>query len=68
MASGLDAAVARFGKAGLSEAEVERMSGRALVECLVASGVSRLSAERIVAIERGTAAPGRARIHMQSRR
>jgi hypothetical protein len=41
---------------------------RALVQRLVAEGASRLTAERIVAIERGDAEPGRARRHPQSRR
>jgi len=35
---------------------------------LVADGASRLTAERIIAIERGDAEPGRARRHTQSRR
>jgi hypothetical protein len=40
----------------------------ARVERLVASRVSRLTAERIVAIERGDAAAALARRHAQSRR
>ena len=51
-----------------SEGETNRRDRLALVERLVASGASRLTAERIVAIERGEAAPGRARRHTQSRR
>jgi hypothetical protein len=39
-----------------------------LVERLVAGGASRLTAERMVAIERGEAEPGRARRHAQARR
>jgi hypothetical protein len=39
-----------------------------LVQRLVAEGASRLTAERIAAIERGDAEPGRARRHPQSRR
>ena len=39
-----------------------------LVERLMAGGISRLGAERMVAIKRGLAEPGRARTHMQSRR
>jgi hypothetical protein len=39
-----------------------------LVDHLVAGGASRLTAERIVAIARGGAEPGRARRHTQARR
>lgn len=45
--------------------EVKALSN---VEQLVAQGTSRLTAERIVAIERGDAEPGRARPHTQARR
>ena len=38
------------------------------VERLVAGGASRLTAERLVAIERGDAEPGRARRHALARR
>jgi len=58
---------ARFGKLELSgdEATVTRAT---LVERLVEAGASRLTAERIVAIERDGAQPGRARPHSQARR
>jgi hypothetical protein len=46
---------------------VKKLGGAAAVERLVAGGASRLTAERIVAIERGLAEPGRARRHVTSR-
>lgn len=54
----------RFGKVEISAADVKALSN---VEQLVARGASRLTAERIVAIERGDAEPGRARPHTQAR-
>jgi len=48
-------------------ADVKKLSGAAAVERLVADGTSRLTAERIVAIEQGLAEPGRARRHVMSR-
>jgi hypothetical protein len=60
--------VARFGTLILSQAEAKRLHRLARVERLVASGASRLTAERIVAIERGEAEPGRARRHTPPRR
>jgi hypothetical protein len=47
---------------------IKQLSGSARVEMLVAGGASRLTAERIFAIERGDAEPRRARRHTQSRR
>jgi hypothetical protein len=44
------------------------MSNAAIVAMLVASGTSRLTAERIVEVERDGADAGRARAHLQSRR
>jgi CelD/BcsL family acetyltransferase involved in cellulose biosynthesis len=46
---------------GLELSDAERVAR------LVESGSSRLTAERIVAIERGTADPGRARRHTPTR-
>jgi hypothetical protein len=58
---------ARFGPTDMTEAD--KSSGAAvLIERLVASGVSRLSAERMVSINSGSAEPSRARARMQSRR
>jgi hypothetical protein len=47
---------------------VGALSNQAIVERLVESGVSRLSAERIVAVQRGGVEPGRARRHAQGHR
>jgi hypothetical protein len=44
------------------------MSNAAIVAELVATGSSRLTAERIVAVAREGAECGRARSHLQSRR
>jgi hypothetical protein len=52
----------------LAVKEMQALSNAMVVERLVDSGVSRLSAERIVEIERGTVEPGRARTHTMSRR
>ncbi|HWB56621.1 MAG TPA: hypothetical protein VG479_06775 [Gaiellaceae bacterium] len=60
--------VVRFGSVEISDADVQRLSGAALVDRLVAGGISRLSAERMVEIEQGTAEAGRARAHAQARR
>jgi hypothetical protein len=48
--------------------EMKELSNAMVVERLVDRGVSRLSAERIVEIERRAAEPGRARTHAMSRR
>ena len=58
----------RLMKLTFSEAEAERLGRLVRVQVLVAGGASRLTAERIVAIELGEAEPGRARRHPQSRR
>ena len=57
-----------FGKLELSAAQASAMSNAAIVAMLVASGTSRLTAERIVEVERDGADAGRARAHLQSRR
>lgn len=51
-----------------SETDANRLEDSAFVERLVADGASRLTAERIVAIQQGGAEPGRARRHTQARR
>lgn len=51
-----------------SESELRLLSANVLVGRLVARGVSRLTAERFVEIQRGNAEPGRARSHPVSRR
>ena len=47
--------------------DVSRLTDAGFVERLIEAGASRLTAERIVAIERGAAEAGRARAHSQSR-
>jgi hypothetical protein len=59
--------VARFGSVVITEVELRMLSSPALVDRLVDNGISRLSAERMVAIERGDAEAGRARRHTQAR-
>ena len=58
----------RFGTIEIAEAEAKRLSSTTLVERLVAGGASRLTAQRIIEIERGSAEPGRARPHTTARR
>jgi hypothetical protein len=60
--------VARFGGVEISEVQLRMLSSSALVDRLVDSGISRLSADRMVAIERGGAEAGRARRHTQAHR
>jgi hypothetical protein len=52
---------ATFGRLTLPAAEANRLSDRALIERLVESGRSRLTAARIVETTRGQAEVGRAR-------
>jgi len=59
--------VARFGRVEIPDADLARLTNAAFVERLVERGVSRLTAHRIVAIERGKDEPGRARRHTQAR-
>jgi hypothetical protein len=51
----------------LAVREMKALSNSMVVERLVAAGVSRLSAVRIVEIEREACEPGRARTHSMSR-
>ena len=60
--------IAWFGELELTEAEAERLSDAAIVERLVETGVSRLTAARIVEVERGDGHVGRARVHSMARR
>jgi hypothetical protein len=57
----------RLDRAEVTEAEAKMLTWASPVERLVAGGISRLSAERIVEIEQGSAEPGRARRHTQAR-
>lgn len=52
----------------IGDADPQFMSSTVLVAQLVARGVSRLTAERFVEIERGDAEAGRARPHAVARR
>jgi hypothetical protein len=52
----------------ISDIDTARLTGRALVERLVDNGISRLTAERFVVLERDDVEAGRARPHTQSRR
>jgi hypothetical protein len=63
-----EAGVTLFGALGIRNSELRYLSNAMIVERLVESGVSRLSADRIVAVQRGHVEPGRARRHAQSHR
>ena len=52
----------------LAVREMKALSNAMVVERLVDAGVSRLSAVRIVEVERNACEPGRARTHTMSRR
>ncbi len=52
----------------ISEHDLKFQHVAVLVERLVAGGVSRLTAQRYLEIERGSAGAGRARPHTMSRR
>ena len=58
----------KAGEIQLAVKEMKALSSATVVARLVDKGVSRLTAERIVEIERGTVEPGRARTHTMSRR
>jgi hypothetical protein len=60
--------IGRIERIGISEPEMEGLSSTVLIARLVAGGVSRLTAERFVEIQRGSAEAGRARPHTLSRR
>ena len=53
----------RFGKLEIPSVEARRLTDSAIVARLVATGVSRLTAARLVEITRGNEEPGRARPH-----
>ena len=59
--------IAWFGELEFTEAEAEKLSDAAIVERLVETGVSRLTAARIVEVERGDGRVGRARPHTARR-
>jgi hypothetical protein len=55
--------VARFGRIEIPDREAKALSDDDLVRRLVAAGTSRVTAERIVAVERHSVEPTRARRH-----
>ena len=59
--------IVRFGPLELTAAEAKTMSSTVIVARLVEGGMSRLSAERVVEVQRGGHQSGRARFHPQSR-
>jgi hypothetical protein len=60
-------AVIRYRKLEIACAEARGLSDEELVVRLLDAGASRLTAERIVAIERGDSEAGRARHHSRAR-
>jgi hypothetical protein len=60
--------VTRIGTLDIADSEMESLSDATIVKRLVESGVSRLSAERIVEVHRSDNEPGRARRHAQGHR
>jgi hypothetical protein len=60
--------IGRVERVGISDSDMEALSTAVLVDRLVAGGVSRLTAERFLEIQRGSAEAGRARPHHLSRR
>jgi hypothetical protein len=60
--------IGRVERVGISDSDMEALSTAVLVDRLVAGGVSRLTAERFLEIQRGSAEAGRARPHLLSRR
>ena len=57
----------RLASIEISESDMRLLSNTVLVARLVAGGVSRLTAERFLEIQRGSAESGRARRHALSR-
>ncbi len=60
--------MARFGTLEIADDEAKWLTDAALVARLIASGTSRVTAYRIVELERSKTLPSRARTHSQSRR
>jgi hypothetical protein len=63
-----ESGVTLFGRLEIANSELRYLSNAMIVERLVESGVSRLSADRIVTVQRGKDEPGRARRHAQGHR
>ncbi len=62
------AQIDRLARIEISESEMQHVSSTVLVARLVEGGVSRLTAERFIEIQRGSAEAGRARPHPVARR
>lgn len=62
------AQIDRLARIEISESEMQLLSSTVLVARLVEGGVSRLTAERFIAIQREGAEAGRARPHPVARR
>ena len=62
-----DVPVSAFGKLVIPTAEANRRTDGEIISRLVESGVSRLSAARIVEVQRGGAEASRARRHTKGR-
>jgi len=67
LSTGTAEAVTRFARLAITHGQAARLTDAELVELLVSDGASRVTAHRIVAIERGAAEPSRARRHAMSR-
>ena len=59
--------MARFGKIEIPDKDVARLSSSGIADVLIAAGVTRLTAHRMVAIEQGKTEPGRAPPHAKAR-
>jgi hypothetical protein len=64
----IEAGVTLFGTLKIRNSELRYLSNAMIVERLVESGFSRVSADRIVAVQRGQVEPGRARRHAHGHR
>jgi hypothetical protein len=60
--------VTQFGTLEIDDSEMKSLSDAMIVDRLVDSGVSRLSAERIVEVHHSDNEPGRARRHAHGHR
>jgi hypothetical protein len=60
-------ASSQFGSLSLTDLQLSRLRDWEVVDLLIEAGSSRLTAERMVEIERGEAEPGRARRHTARR-
>jgi hypothetical protein len=60
-------ASSQFRSLSLTDSELRRLRDWEVVDLLIEAGSSRLTAERMVEIERGEAEPGRARHHTARR-